>query len=217
MHNAFKCEQCPQTFRTHLTLKTHKRKQHSAGPLLNNAAKETKAIQYTKEFKIKMIQRAAEIGIYKTSKENGIVRVALRGWRNKTEEKYKCETYGTFFEFESRLKTHIFKRHTKIRTNFKYTFNDGYRKNVVKLVNENSLADAVIKYNVSDATIRNWVKKLEEPFTCLICGTIYGYQKRIENHMRIKHKITEPLEQQEKYRKQALEIKSGISPERRTQ
>jgi len=207
--NAFECKLCPQTFRTHLRLKTHK-KSHNAQNSLhkelnkeeNSKQQKEKPKEHTEEFKLNAMKRAEETGINRTAKELGIMRVKLRGWINKMNGIFMCESCGTNFEFESKLKAHIFNKHTKTRTNFKYTFDDNFRAEVVKFVKGNSIADAVTKYDVSDAAIRNWVKRLDEPLTCLICGTIYGYEKRMEDHLKKKHNIADPFEQQNSYKKE---------------
>ena len=203
--NAFQCNICSKGFRTHRTLRTHKKK-HEPKQVTKVEPREPK--RYSEEFKLKMIDRVESIGINKTSKEQGVAKVILRGWKNQKNEKFKCDICGKCFGFETKLKRHVLSKHTNTRTNFKYTFTNSFREDVVKFVQGNSIQEAVLKFydfNVSDATIRNWVKKLQEPLTCLICGTIYGYQKKMEGHLKRKHSIADPVEQQKFYRKQTIE------------
>ena len=202
--NAFECKVCPKTFRTHLRLKKHLKTHNPNQEEAQNQKEKTPkgAKKYDETFILKMLQRIDEIGINRASKESGVVRVKLEGWKNKKEEKFKCNICGSCHEFQYRLQTHVYRAHTKIRKNFKYTFNDSFRADVVKFVQENSITAAELKYNVSDSAIRNWIRIMEEPFKCLICGTVYGYEKKIKNHMRIKHRITDILQQENNYKQE---------------
>ena len=145
---------------------------------------------YTEDFKIKTVQRIQEIGIDETSKEAGIEKKKLKGWNNKANGKYKCEICQTSFEWECKLKRHVDQVHNKLGTNNKPTFDEAFKTHVVKFAKETSVADAVIKYKVSDVTIRDWVKKVDKPSTCQICGRVFGYEMRLHDHMRKTHKIS---------------------------
>lgn len=190
----FKCEPCGKFFKREKNLKLHVMTHSEDGD-----PKPPLQI-FSDEFKADALKVVDEVGLTQASKRLKVSFYTLRNWTALSKKAKKCQVCDKIFPFQAQLDRHIKVKHMEpARNHSAWKFDDEFRHNVVKYAAETSAEKAMKKFDLADATVRRWVKVMNKPIICTICGRMCAYKREIKEHMLKVHKVDydEPEVEQE--------------------
>jgi len=190
----FKCEPCGKFFKREKNLKLHVMTHSDVGE------PKTPVHVFSDKFKADALKVVEEVGLTQASKTLKVSFYTLRNWTALSKKAKKCHACDKMFPFKAQLDRHIKVKHMEpARNHSAWKFDDDFRQNVVKYAAETSVEEAMKKFDLADATVRRWVKVMNKPIICTICGRMCAYKREIKEHMLKVHKVDydEPEVEQE--------------------
>jgi len=154
--------------------------------------KDGRPAKYSNEFKMEAVIQAKVHGINKTATDMCVNRNTLKNWLKLSVHPNICNLCGKAFPYEAQLKNHIRTHPTedtvvdKVNIRYEATF----KQEVANFALENSIQEAIKKYQLAHSTINNWVKRITNPHTCQLCGKPFSNDSTVRRHIEQVHKHT---------------------------
>ena len=118
-------------------------------------------------------------------------RNTLKNWLKLSVHPHICGTCGKAFSYEAQLKVHA-RTHPNEdgveKTNIRYKAE--FKQEVTNYALENTLQDAITRFQLPHSTINNWVKRISNPRTCQLCGKPFSNESTVRRHIEQVHKNT---------------------------
>ena len=191
----FMCHICNKTF----TRKTYLRYHMTTHE--NPTFKGGKGSKYSHEFKKAAIDRTKQVGMSQTAQEMKINMSTLKGWIQLTVHPHTCHICDKAFPFKAQLKKHLlthpeFKEENGLTIppeeikmpNLRYDAN--FKHEVAVFAMQHSIQEATLKYNLAHSTINYWVKLMNDPRPCHLCGKEFANDSTVRRHIEQVHRNT---------------------------
>eukprot|EP00092_Neocalanus_flemingeri_P024737 GFUD01026826.1.p1 GENE.GFUD01026826.1~~GFUD01026826.1.p1 ORF type:complete len:580 (+),score=128.14 GFUD01026826.1:3-1742(+) len=202
----FSCQVCSKGFTRNTYLQSHMISH------LNQV--EGKATKYSNNFKMEAVVKAKILGVNKAAVEMCVNMNTLKNWVKLSVHPHICTICGKAFPYETQLKKHALTHpgilyslsdESKVKTNIRYEA--AFKQEVAQYALENSINEAVKRFQLPHSTINFWVKRISNPRPCHLCGKSFSNDSTVRRHVEQVHKDTpEGLEEQNR---RALEIDSA--------
>jgi hypothetical protein len=117
------------------------------------------------------------------------------------EKDHLCTQCGKGCVSKWNLQKHILTQHTnenKKAVTIK-RYNKDLKEEVAIFAVNNSVEEAIKKFNVPDGTVRRWVKVLTNPQTCEECGAALATGTELRRHIQVNHESVPYLRGKPKY------------------
>ena len=188
----FACDICNKSF----TRKTYLRYHMTS----HETNQEGRAAKYTHEFKLAAIERTKIVGMAQTAEEMKINMSTLKGWIQLTVHPHTCHICDKAFPFKAQLKKHLlthpeYKQENGLGNpdeikpgNLRYDNN--FKHEVAVYAIQHSIQEATLKYNLAHSTINYWVKLMNDPRPCHLCGKEFANDSTVRRHIEQVHKNT---------------------------
>jgi len=195
----FFCSICNKGF----TRKSYLRNHMGTHNKLDKLSSPRTLVKYSNEFKSEAVTRAKEDGISKAARELEVNLNTLNGWVLLSENPHTCNICNKSFPYESSLKIHL-KRHLENKNmepkeyplksvtdppkNRSGKYSSSFRKEVAEFAIANRIQDACKKYGLPHSTINFWVKLLNDPRSCPLCGKNFSNDNAVKRHLTQVHR-----------------------------
>ena len=148
--------------------------------------------KYTNEFKMEAVIQAKIHGINKAATDMSINRNTLKNWLKLSVHPNICNLCGKAFPYEAQLKNHVRTHPTEDtvieKVNIRYEAS--FKQEVANFALENSIPEAIKKYQLAHSTINSWVKRITNPQICQLCGKHFSNESTVRRHIEQVHKNT---------------------------
>jgi len=154
--------------------------------------KDGRPAKYSNELKMEAVIQAKIHGINKTATDMCINRNTLKNWLKLSVHPNICNLCGKAFPYEAQLKNHLRTHPTEDtvveKVNIRYEAS--FKQEVANFAMENSIPEAIKKYQLAHSTINNWVKRISNPHICQLCGKPFSNESTVRRHIEQVHKNT---------------------------
>eukprot|EP00092_Neocalanus_flemingeri_P009882 GFUD01010651.1.p1 GENE.GFUD01010651.1~~GFUD01010651.1.p1 ORF type:complete len:755 (-),score=140.96 GFUD01010651.1:213-2477(-) len=186
----FICQICSKGFNRRPYLRSHMTSH------LNQV--EGKATKFSNEFKMEAVLKAKNLGVTKAATEMCVNMKTLKNWVKLSVHPHICSLCGKAFSYEAQLKNHFLTHpadDSQVKANIRYK--TAFKLEVSQYALNQSIQEAVIKYQLPHSTINFWVKRMSNPQPCHLCGKSFSNDSSVRRHIEQVHKDTpEGLEEQ---------------------
>jgi len=115
----------------------------------------------------------------------------LKNWVKLSVHPHICGSCGKAFSYSAQLKKHDLTHHTedgKEKANIRYQA--AFRQEVAQYALDQSIQDAVKKYELPHSTVNFWVKRISNPRSCHLCGKSFSNDSTVRRHIEQVHRDT---------------------------
>ena len=154
--------------------------------------------KYTHEFKLAAIERTKIVGMSQTAEEMKIDMSTLKGWIQLTVHPHNCDYCDKAFPFKAQLKKHLlthpqYKEQNGLQEEAKQSnlrYEESFKKEVALFAIQHSIQDATAKYSLPHSTVNYWVKLMNDPRACHLCGKEFANDSTVRRHIEQVHRNT---------------------------
>ena len=118
-------------------------------------------------------------------------RNTLKNWVKLSVHPHICSLCGKAFSYEAQLKNHVNThpaQEGEVKTNIRYE--KAFKEEVAHYALENTIQEAIKKFQLAHSTINNWVKRISNPKPCHLCGKSFSNESTVRRHIEQVHKNT---------------------------
>ena len=167
----------------------------------HEAEQQGRSTKFTHEFKLAAIERTKVVGMVQTAEEMKINMSTLKGWIQLTVHPHTCHICDKAFPFKAQLKKHLlthpeYKQENGLlappdeikQPNLRYDNN--FKNEVAQFAMQHSIQEATTKYNLAHSTVNYWLKLMNDPRPCHLCGKEFANDSTVRRHIEQVHKNT---------------------------
>lgn len=179
----FLCELCNKGFTKKSYLQNHlATHQHQ-----NDGA----PAKYTNEFKMEAVMKAKAEGLHKAAIEMFVNKNTLKNWLRLSVHPHICNICGKAFSYEAQLKRHINTHPSTEDIGEKsIRYEADFKQEVAQFAMENSIQEAIKRFQLPHSTINNWLRRISNPQICQLCGKPFANRAAVRRHIEQVHKNT---------------------------